>query len=149
MKITPRPCALRAWISAEHLALLGHAERRRGLVHQDDAGVPVDRPADRHRLPLAAREPPDGRVEPVDVEVELRHRGLGGLGHGAAVDHRQEAEGAPHGLAPEEDVGADRQVVGQGEVLVDGLDALAPRRLRGGEVDARLPSSRISPSSAR
>ena len=38
------------------LRRLGRAERRRRLVHDQDPGVEIDRPRDRDRLALAARQ---------------------------------------------------------------------------------------------
>ncbi len=49
-------------------------------------------------------------------------------------------------LAPEEDVGADVEVAGQGQVLVDGLDARLARLDGAREVHLR-PSKKIWPAS--
>ncbi len=149
MKTTPLPCAFSAWTRASSLALLRHAQRRGRLVHDQDPGVPVDRPADRHRPALAAGEGRDRRLQPVDMEVQPRHGRPRRLGHVPAVQHRQQAEQPPLRLAAEEDVGADRQVVGQRQVLVDRLDAAVARVMRRGEGDRARPARRISPSSWR
>ena len=130
----PRPCAFSVWISETTLRCSGTPSAAVGSSMIRTCGVPVDGAADRHRLALAAGEIADRRVEPGDVEVEPRHRLLRRLGHRLAVEHRQEAERLAHRLAAEEDVGADRQIVGEREVLVDRLDAVRARRLRRREV---------------
>ena len=55
---------------------------------------------------------------------------------GALVDVRQDTGEAPDRLAAEEDVGSDRKVIGEGEVLVDGLDAAVARLARRRHVEA-------------
>ena len=103
----------------EHHPGLHHAERRGGLVEEDHLGVPHHRLGDRDRLALATRE--------------RRHR----LADGAHRGHPQAAQGlrrrplhgilveqtAPEPLPAQEHVLDDVEVVGQGEVLVHGLDA--------------------------
>ena len=59
-----------------------HAERGGRLVEDQDASAEVDRPRDRDRLALAARQRPDGLVGIADVDPELvqlaAHDALGG-----------------------------------------------------------------------
>ena len=68
------------------------------------------------------------------MEIEPPHRLLGRFRHASAIDDRQEPEHHPLRLAAEEDIGADRQIVGEREVLVDRLDSGGARFLRRGEV---------------
>ena len=53
-------------------ARLLHSEGRGRLVEDQHARAEVDRPRDRHRLPLAARERADGLVGVADVDAHLR-----------------------------------------------------------------------------
>jgi hypothetical protein len=74
----------------DHLGFL-NAERRGRFVHDQDLGVEIDRAADRHRLPLPAGQPGDGRMEAPEVRVEPAHD-LAGLGfHLGIVDKTQRA----------------------------------------------------------
>ena len=149
MKMTATSRALEAQDQLADLALLRHAERRGRLVHDQELGVPVDGAADGDGLALAAREVADrlAQLAAVDVDVERVQDGRRGLAHGAAVDARQEAERAAHRLAAEEDVGADVEIVGERQVLVDGLDAAARGPRGGWRRPTRSPLYQISPSS--
>ena len=104
----------------EHLARLGDAERRGGLVEDDEPGVPHHRLRHRDRLSLASREPGDrlpNRFERRDREA-VQRLPRGAL-HARLVEH--EAGAGP--LPPEEHVGDDVEVVREREILVDDLDA--------------------------
>ena len=102
------------------LGRLGRPERRGRLVHDQDPGVEVDRPGDRHGLALAAGQRLHRRLEVLEVRVEPAHdlarRGL----------HRRVVERAEAGrqLAAEEQVAGRVDVVGEGQRLVDRLDAV-------------------------
>src|SRR5689334_7969672 len=48
------------------------------------------------------------------------------LQHVLVIENIYQAEGAPLHLTPEEDVGADVEIVGKRKILIDSLDALAP-----------------------
>src|SRR5208337_2791618 len=111
----------------QHLFLLRDAEGRRRLVHDEDLRVPVDRARDRHRLALAAGKGADGAPERGDVDIQPIEDLLGLVGHPAVVEDLDDSETPPHALSPEEDVGADVEVLGQGEILVDRLDAPGQR----------------------
>ena len=107
-------------------------ERGAGLVHDQDAGVEVERARDRHRLALPARQAPHRHADVLEVLVQAREH-LARLGV-----HAQVVERAPRRqqLAAEEQVGHRVQVVGQRQRLVDGLDA---QRLRiGRRADVHL-----------
>ena len=90
------------------------------LVHDQDAGVEEDRSCDRHRLALAAGECLHRLLETLEVRVEAAHH-FAGLGL-----HRHVVERTPGGaqLAAEIEVGGGVDIVGDGERLVDRLDAV-------------------------
>ena len=137
MKMMPTFCCLSRCDQLAHLALLGHAERRGRLVHDQDLGLPVDRAADRDRLALAARERAHRLVELAGRQLDLE--GLQHLArrlaHAPAIDRRQDAQAPDARFAPQENVGADVQIVGQRQVLIDRLDAERARLARVGELD--------------
>ena len=105
----------------EHHRRLRHAQSGRRLVHDDQLGVPHHRLGDRHRLALTPRQRPDRLAD----RPHRRHPQAGeGLGRGALhVVLVEQAVTKP--LASEEHVLDDVEIVGQGQVLVDGLDAQA------------------------
>ena len=137
MKMTPRALRLERLDQRDHLALLGHAEGGGRLVHDQELGVPVDRRG-RSRPPGAGRRrsarpaPRGGSTwKSSSAMVSLAPPraiacGRGPAGSRSALRHR---------LAAEEDVGADRQIVGQRQVLVDRLDAVVAGLLRRREGD--------------
>ena len=94
-------------------------------------------------MATAWRWPPgegaDGLFERGDVDVEPVEDLLGLLPHGLIVKDLEDAEAPPHALAPEENVGADIEVLGEGEVLVDRLDP------RGEGVHRRLDAGALPP----
>jgi hypothetical protein len=102
-----------------------------GLVHDEDLGIEVQRAPDRDGLTLAARQRAhrqvglgEPRVDPTDD--------LAGL-----VRHAMAVERAPAGaqLAAQEQVAGGVDVVGEREVLVDGLDPGALGLARAAERD--------------
>src|SRR6476659_2617463 len=58
------------------------------------------------------------------------------LQHVLVVENLDETEGAPLHLTPQKDVGTDVEIVGKRKILIDRLDALAPRIDRMGELYA-------------
>src|SRR5437763_348114 len=74
------------------------------------------------------RTPGNPRVQAGIVDLERLERGLRFLQHLLFVEHGDEAaQIALLDFAPEKDVGADIEIVGERQVLVDGLDAVVPR----------------------
>ena len=109
------------------LRRLRRAEGRRRLVHDEDLGVEVDGAGDGHRLTLAAGERLHRRLEVLEAGVEPAHHLSSRRLHGRVVQRAQ----AGHELPAQEDVGGGIHVVGQGQGLVDGLDAVASWRRAG------------------
>src|SRR5579871_2243875 len=102
----------------QHLPGLHHPEGGGGLVQQHQLGVPHHRLGHRHRLPLASRQRGDRLAD-------RAHRGhpQGAQGIGRLQLHRVLVEQAvPQALPAQEHVLDDVQVVGQRQILVDGLD---------------------------
>jgi hypothetical protein len=95
---------------------LARLERRRRLVHDDDAGVGLDRPGDRHHL--------------LDAQAELAERALHVRGDpvplervaGLAVHPLEVERPEPGRLAAQEEVPGDAQLRRQVHLLVDGGD---------------------------
>src|SRR5262245_26720414 len=94
-------------------------QRRRGLIHNKDAGIGAQRLGDLHELLLADRKRADDGLW-IDVEADhfevLARISIDRL----AIDQAESSR-----LAAQKDVGADRKVVGQIELLVDERDAEA------------------------
>ena len=102
------------------LRRLLRSERRRRLVHDQNAGVEQDRARDRHRLALAAGQRFDRLLEALEVRIEPAHD-LARLGlHGDIVERAP----ACAQLAAEEQIGGGVDIVGERERLVDRLDAV-------------------------
>ena len=141
----PLPLAPERLDQRQHTALLRNAERGRRFVHDHELGVPVDGAADGDRLPLASGEGCDRRAQPRDVKIETRHRLFRRPRHHRPIEDRQEAEQLSLRLAAKKDVLADRQVVRQRKVLVDGLDAVLARLVRRREGD-RFAAGLLAPS---
>ncbi len=102
------------------LRRLGGAERRRRLVHDQNAGVEMDRAGDRDRLALAARERDHRLLEAAEIGIEPPH-------HLARLRlHRGVVERAPAGeqFAAEIEVRRRVDIVGERQRLVDRLDAI-------------------------
>src|SRR5688572_2251034 len=102
-----------------HLGRLGRAERGGRLVHDQDAGVEVDGPPDRHGLALATRERHHGRLEVPEAWIQALHDVARRRLHRGVVqrtDHVDE-------LTAQEHVRGGIEVVGQRQGLVDALDS--------------------------
>ena len=103
---------------------LDHAQGGGGLVEEDHLGVPHHRLGDRHRLALPSRERGHRLADGAHRGHPQAAQRLGrGPLHGVLVE-----QPAAEPLPAQEHVLDDVEVVGQGEVLVDGLDAQARRR---------------------
>ena len=120
----PTPSALRRLHEVVDHARLLRPERRAGLVHDQDAGVEVQRARDRHHLALAARQRTHRHADVREVRVQTR-KTLRAASPCVVVERAP----ARQQLAAEEQVGDRVEVVGQRQRLVDGLDA---QRLRVG-----------------
>ena len=104
---------------AEHELGLGDAERGGGLVHDDHLSLLHDGLSHGHRLALPAGQRADHLADRLDRgDPQVGQGLLGGQFH---VDLVQQAQ--PDLFMAEHHVGHDVQVVGQGQVLVDGRDA--------------------------
>src|SRR5215208_2062305 len=109
--------------------LLG-AHRRKRLVEEQHLRVRVDRARDGYGLALPAREPGHLGVYGRYVHAHV-FEVLGGL-----LFHLAVVQKWSYGhLAVQEHVVEDRELVDEGEVLVDGLDAQGARLGDGSEVD--------------
>ena len=122
---------------ADHLqtaSRLLDAERRKGLVEQDQLAAPMDETIEFDGLALAARQMLDLGAQRRNGGAGRRH-GLGDLRfHRAFVEHRN-AEPALGQFAAHEEIGDDVDIGAEREVLVDRLDAgaLGLRRRLGQE----------------
>ena len=144
MRKMPMPFLLELDDEIGDLLGLLRAQRGRRLVHDQHAGVEVDRPRDGDGLALAARERAHRLLELGEVRIEARH-------HLARLDlHGDVVERAPAAaqFAAQEQVGRGVEILGQRQGLVDRLDAVAPGVARA--VDRGRPTvDRISPASGR
>ena len=120
---TARPAAAQAADQLQHLPRLGHGQRRGRLVHDDEPGLELERPGDRHGLALAARERAHLGLDVRDVGVEIAQELLHLLAHRAAAQEG-DAQHPAGALAAEKDVLDDREVLRQRQLLVDRGDAL-------------------------
>ena len=103
----------------EHLRRLRHTERGRGLVEQHDLGVPQHGLRDRDGLALPAGQAGHALANRLHRAHRQRvERLAGGLLHGDLVE-----QDAAVPFPAEEHVLHDVEVVAQGEVLIDDLDA--------------------------
>ncbi len=114
----PDALALQLTDEVAHLRGLRRTQRRRRLVHDEDAGVEVDGPGDGDRLALPSRERHDRGREVGEVGVQAVHDLAGRVLHGPVV----QGPPARRQLAAQEDVARGADVVGQRQRLVDGLD---------------------------
>src|SRR5215471_13060736 len=105
------------------------AQRRRRLVHDEDAGVLRERLGDLHTLPVADRQRADDLADVEVMDVERRQELLSLPAHRAPIDG---AEPRPRRMA-EEDVLGDRQLREKQQLLIDRRDAGALRLERAGE----------------
>jgi hypothetical protein len=117
---------------SQHLAHLGHRQRRRRLVHDDQLGVDVERPRDRHALPLPAGERLDPDIEVRHVDIELAQELAGPAPHRTPVEEGH-ARHLANQLAAEEDVVGDRHLPRQRQLLVDRRNPPGPGVLGPGE----------------
>src|SRR6516162_4683128 len=113
-----QPAVPEPFDQVQHLPGLYHPEGGGGLVKQHQLGVPHYRLGHRHRLPLTSRE----RAHRLPDRAHRGHpQGAQGLArlqfHRVLVE-----EAAAQSFPAEEHVLDDVQVVGQRQILVDGLD---------------------------
>jgi hypothetical protein len=119
MSTTARPAVGEPADQPQHLLGLCDAERRGGLVEDDELGVPQYGAGDRDGLPLATGQAGDLLADAADRTDREAGEGLGGpLLHGGLVQHPALGQ-----LAAEVQVVHDVEVVAKGEVLVHNLDA--------------------------
>ena len=107
-------------MSSPTCAVSGRPERGGRLVHDQDAGVEMDRAGDGDRLALAAGERGHRLLEAAEVGIEPPH-------HLARLRlHRGVVERAPAGaeFAAEVEVRGRVDVIGERQRLVDRLDAV-------------------------
>ena len=103
----------------QHLARLGHAESRRGLVEDDELRLPHDRFRHRDRLPLTAGQAGDRLPDrPQRGHREAVERLAGRALHARLVENHSGADALP----AQEHVRDDVEVVREREVLVHDLD---------------------------
>ena len=121
-------------------------QRRCGLVHEHQPGLELQRSRHGHELSLATRQRSDEAVCR-DGQAELCQQPGGLHGHPPAIEHPHTTDERYPKLTPEEDVGRDIQVVAQGKILVDDLDARSTSVERavhvdGTAVELQLPGRR-------
>ena len=117
----------------EHDTGLLDAERRGRLVEDQHPGAEVDRPGDRHALPLAAGERADRLVDVLDDDAHLAQLLVGDPLHVLDLEAASGHACRRH-LGAEEEVAPDLHERHDGEVLVDGRDAVVERLPRRAEV---------------
>ncbi len=116
----------------QHLTRLRHAECGRGLVEDDDPGVPHHRLRHGDRLALTAGKAGDRLADGLQRgDREPVERLARGPLHRRLVEH----DGSARPLAAEEHVRDDVEVVGQRQVLVDDLDPESSGVARSVDVD--------------
>ena len=107
----------------EHPAALLDTEGGHRFVHDDEAHVLQEQPADRDRLALAAREPQHRVVEPGQMDPETIQQLDGTFAHPAVVELRDEAEHPGPKLVAEEYVLRNVERVHKAQSLVQAADA--------------------------
>ena len=107
-------------------------ERSRRFVQNEDAALPMQRPADRDELALGKRKV-GNRAADVGRKIELRQDGAGLFVHTLAIEQRERPEPTDRQIA-ERDVLGNRQRGHQPQLLRDGDDAGRDRVVRAGEV---------------
>lgn len=115
----------------DHSGLLD-AEGRGGLVEYEDLRPEVHGAGDGHALAFTAGQGADGLVHVAQVDAHAQQLGAGGLAHEVHVEAAQGAAAAG-GLGAEEEVPPDGHQGDDGEVLVDGGDAVVEGRAGVGE----------------
>ena len=108
-----------------HFALFGYAKRCCRLVHDHQAGIPVDGAGDRHGLALAAGHLADRPAQIWNLDVQTVEHRLRLRNMWRPIHLLEDAEHPPRWLAAEEDIDGGVQILAQGQVLVDRLDAQA------------------------
>ncbi len=120
----------------DHCRLL-HPQRRRRLVHDGELGVKRRGACDGDALALATRHVADRVHDVGDLHPGLDQPLKGRLAHRLPVEHPERAEPVEPGLfTSEKQVRRHVEIVGQREVLVDGLD---PRLARFQRAFERYP----------
>ena len=119
----------------DHALALHDGERCGRLVEEHDLRLPVDRARDGDRLALAAGQARDSARLGGNLAADFPQQVRGFAADRPVVDIRQHAEQAPDRLAAEKDIGADGEIVGERQVLIDGLDAAFARLARRGKVE--------------
>ena len=108
--------------------LFGNAEIVGRLIHDHQLGIPIDGTRNGNRLTLTAREILDRLLEVREMDLERLQRHLRCSQHVGLVEHANEAaEIVFLDLAAQKDVGADIEIVGERQVLIDRLDPLLAR----------------------
>ncbi len=119
MSTTPSPWSASRRTRWSTCSVWATPERGRRLVEDDDLAVPQHRLGDGHRLALATGEAGDDLADALDrPHLQAGEHVPGAALHGPLVEDPGLAQ-----LAAEEHVLDDVEVVAQGEVLVDDLDA--------------------------
>ena len=125
---------------AEELGDLVRRQRRRRLVHDEDADVERDRLGDLDGLLGGERQAAGGAAH-IEGDAEGREDLLGPAKHLAPVGD------GPASLVADEDVLRHVEVGEEQRLLVDRGDAVALRLGGAGDGDRACPESRISPRS--
>jgi hypothetical protein len=126
-----QPVVLEPPDQVQHHPRLGHAESRRGLVQQHQFRVPHDGLRHSDGLALASRQSCDGLADRAHCgHMQARQGRRGRSLHVVLVE-----EEAANTLATEKHVLNDVEVVGQGQILVDGLDSQRRRVPWAADVD--------------
>ena len=146
----PSPVSRRCFDQLEHLSGLRDAQRSGRLVEDQELRVPERRPGDRDRLSLSSGQRVDRGVDAGDGRdsqpAELCRGVLLHVRLGKDVqEEQQDVAGRP--ARAEEQVRGGVEVVGERQVLVDGLDSERAGLARVRDVTG-APSMRSSPPSA-
>ena len=118
----------------QHLTRLRHPQSGCRLVEDHELRVPHDRLRHRHRLPLPSGQPRNPLADGLQGrDGEIVERRPRSLLHARLVEHDEVVDA----FAAEEHVRDDVEVVGEGEILVDDLDAEVGGVARTVDVDLR------------
>ncbi len=121
----------------QHLARFDDGKRRGRLVHDDEPGIQIERPADGDGLALTARQAADGRFRIGNMGIEFFQQAIDALAHFLTLQERNAQNGAFQ-FAAEKHVFGDGQVLRERQFLEDRRD---PRRRR---VLGRMKGDRIA-----
>ena len=124
----------------DHPLALHDRERGGWFVHHHHFGLPVNCARDRDRLTLPARKTSNRARIRGNVAADLSQQGRGFAAYGAVIDDGKKPEQATHRFAPQKHIGADRKIVGERQVLVDGLNASLARLAGRTKLSARRPA---------